>query len=566
MAISKGCVYLNGEAEPQPVYSSEQRKEIIDKIFKERTEEKVSDNTEINFKKYYQRFLNGEIQPETLQKYEGDWLRALKDKDNSGSDDFLSSDGWSARCINIASVNNRPLTDFGNAERLVDQANYYIRYCHQFTSWYVYTNSEGRWREDESGFINRIGKDVIRRIHVEASRAPTTDAMKGQSSWAYKCECRAALNNMVSLAQSSKRVIVIPDELDNDDYQFNLRNGTFNLKTLTLDDHNRMNFITRLADYEYNDKAQCPQFKKYLNRIFRSRTDKEDMIAFLQRAVGYTLTGATGEQCLFLLYGSGANGKSVFLDVLNALLGEYGTVTQSRTFTTERGEISNDIAALAGKRMVYASENSSDTHLDESIIKQLTGGENISARFLHQEFFTFKPRFKIWWAFNHPPAISDMTNSIWRRIKIVPFNEVLPESEWDKKLAEKLIAQELPGIFNWAIEGLKEYYRLGSLTPPKVIAEATNQYKEDQDILHEFIEDYCDLPTSDEIFGKKFEERAGDLYTAYKTWNTYNGDEKAMSSTKFGKLMHDKGFARDRRKDGKWYSGLKFKPGKRPSK
>ena len=302
-----------------------------------------------------------------------------------------------------------------------------------------------------------------------------------------------------------------------------------------LDEHNRMNFITRLADYEYDERAQCPLFKKYLNRIFRSRTDKDDMIAFLQRAVGYTLTGATGEQCLFLLYGSGANGKSVFLDVLNALLGEYGTVTQSKTFTTERGEISNDIAALAGRRMVYASENSSDTHLDESIIKQLTGGENISARFLHQEFFTFKPRFKIWWAFNHPPAITDMTNSIWRRIKIVPFNEVLPESEWDKKLAEKLIAQELPGI-------------------------------EDQDILHDFLEDYCEFPTADEVFGKKFEEKAGDLYTAYKTWNTYNGDEKPMSSTKFGKLMHDKGFQRDRRKDGKWYSGLKFKLGKRPYK
>jgi putative DNA primase/helicase len=371
---------------------------------------------------------------------------------------------------------------------------------------------------------------------------------------------------MISLAQNSNRVIVTPDRLDCDDYKFNLRNGTFNLKTLELDEHDRMNFITRIADYEYNNAARCPLFQKYLNRIFRSRSDKDDMIAFLQRAVGYTLTGSTEEQCLFLLYGSGANGKSVFLDVLNALVGEYGTVTQSRTFTTERGEISNDIAALAGKRMVYASENSSDTRLDESIIKQLTGGENISARFLHQEFFTFKPRFKIWWAFNHPPAITDMTNSIWRRIKIVPFNEVLPESEWDKKLAEKLINQELPGIFNWAIEGLKDYYRLGSLTPPKVISEATQRYKEDQDILHDFIEEYCVVPTEDDPFGKKFEVRASDLYTAYKQWNSYNGDEKPMSSTKFGKLMHDKGFQRDRRKEGKYYNGLKIAPGKMQSR
>jgi putative DNA primase/helicase len=554
-----------GESE-SPKYTQEQRAEIIDKIIEDRSKTRVTEDLTVDFKKYYQRFINGEVPPETLQKYEGDWLRALKDKDHSESDDFLLSEGWSARCINIATVNNRPLTDFGNSERLVDQANYYIRYCHQFTSWYIYTTSEGRWKKDDNGFINRIGKDVIRRVHVEASRAPTKDSTKSYSGWAYKCECRAALNSMVSLAQNSKRIVVSPDELDSNDYQFNLRNGTLDLKTLELQDHNRMNFITRLADYEYDDKAQCPQFKKYLNRIFRSRTDKDEMIAFLQRAVGYTLTGSTGEQCLFLLYGSGANGKSVFLDVLNALLGEYGTVTQSRTFTTERGEISNDIAALAGKRMVYASENSSDTHLDESIIKQLTGGENISARFLHQEFFTFKPRFKIWWAFNHPPAISDMTNSIWRRIKIIPFNEVLPESEWDKKLAEKLISHELPGILNWAIEGLKDYYRLGSLTPPKVIADATTQYKEDQDILHDFVIDYCDFPTENDPFGKLFEEKSSDLYSAYKIWNTYNGDEKPMSSTKFGRLMHDKGFQRERKSDGKYYIGIRFKTGKRPRK
>ncbi len=555
-----------GESEHAPQYTPEQKAEIIGKIVEERSKTRITEDLTVDFKKYYQRFINGELSPQELQKYEGDWLRALKNKDSDERDDFLLSEGWAARCTNIAAVNNRPLTDFGNAERMVDQANYYIRFCHQFTSWYIYTRSEGRWKKDEVGFINRIGKDVIRRIHVEASRAPTTDSMKAFSGWAFKCECRAALNNMVSLAQNSKQVIVTPDDLDCDDYQFNLKNGTFNLKTLELAEHNRMNFITRLADYEYDEKARCPLFQKYLNRIFRSRQDKDEMIGFLQRAVGYTLTGSTGEQCLFLLYGSGANGKSVFLDVLNALLGEYGTVTQSKTFTTERGEISNDIAALAGKRMVYASENSSDTHLDESIIKQLTGGENISARFLHQEFFTFKPRFKIWWAFNHPPAITDMTNSIWRRIKIVPFNEVLPESEWDKKLAEKLINQELPGIFNWAIEGLKDYYRLGSLTPPKVISEATQRYKEDQDILHDFIEEYCEVPTEDDPFGKKFEVRASDLYTAYKQWNSYNGDEKPMSSTKFGKLMHDKGFQRDRRKEGKYYNGLKISPGKMQSR
>ncbi|MDD2246397.1 MAG: phage/plasmid primase, P4 family [Proteiniphilum sp.] len=547
-------------------YTPEQKADIINKIIEERSKIRVTEDVDESFKKYYQRFLAGEVQPEELQKYDGDWLRALKEKDYERSDDFLQSEGWAARCVNIAAMNNRPLTDFGNAERLVDQANYYIRYCHQFTSWFIYTNSEGRWKKDETGFINRIGKDTIRRIHVEASRAPTTDSMKAFSSWAYKSEARAALNNMVKLAEDSKRVIVTPDNLDNDDYLFNLRNGTLDLKTFELKEHNRMNFITRIADYEYDGRSQCPLFNQYLNRIFRSREDKDEMIAFLRRAVGYTLTGSTQEQSLFLLYGSGANGKSVFLDILNALMGEYGTVTQSKTFTTERGEISNDIAALAGKRMVYASENSSDTKLDESMIKQLTGGENISARFLHQEFFTFKPRFKIWWAFNHPPAITDMTNSIWRRIKIIPFNEVLPENEWDKKLAEKIITRELSGVFNWAICGLKDYYALGSLNPPKIVADATQRYKEDQDILHDFITEFCEEPTANDPFGKQFMIKASELYEAYKSWNTYNGDEKPMSSTKFGRLLHDKGIQRDRKADGKYYIGLKLKSGKLRSK
>lgn len=159
-----------------------------------------------------------------------------------------------------------------------------------------------------------------------------------------------------------------------------------------------------------------------------------------------------------------------------------------------------------------------------------------------------------------------MTNSIWRRIKIIPFNEVLPENEWDKKLAEKIITKELPGVFNWAIAGLKDYYKFGSLNPPKVVSDATQKYKEDQDILHDFITEFCEEPTELDPFGKRFEIRASDLYDAYKSWNTYNGDEKPMSSTKFGRLLHDKGIQRDRKSDGKYYIGLKLKSGKIRSK
>lgn len=552
------------EYEARPKYSQDEKFDIISKLMEDAKQKYNSDNDALReeFNTYHSRFIAGEVSPEELEKYNGHWLKALKEKDRSTKNNIIEGEGSFLRRNEIAVLNCRPFTDLGNAERIVDQYGTLIKYIHPFNSWYVWTPSEGRWKKDVDGYCYRIAKDVVRRIPTEAQRAPTKEMMKAGYGWAFTCENRAHLAGMIELAQNDKRVIVAPDDMDANDYLFNLKNGTFNLKTLELQEHKKSDNISRLAPFEYQPNATCPEFLKYLDRIFRNRGDaKQDTISFLQRAVGYTLTGSTQEQCLFILYGSGANGKSVFLDILNALMGEYGTVTQSKSFTTDHGEINNDIAALAGKRLVYASENSSETKLDESLIKQLTGGENVSARFLHQEFFVFSPKFKLWWAFNHPPAISDMTNSIWRRLKIVPFDEVLPESEWDRKLAERLKTTELSGIFNWAIQGLKDYYKFG-LNPPKIVTKATSDYKMDQDILHDFINEYCEIPEENEPWGKRNTIKASELYGAYKIWNSYNGEEKPMSSTKFGRLLRDKGFSKDRTKDGNYYSGIRLKSDK----
>lgn len=551
------------ESETVIIYDDYAKADIINKITESIKKNKNAEDTVSReaFNKYHARFIEGEVTPKELEEYNGDWLKALKEKDRVKENDIINNGGSFLRRNEIAAINDRPYTDLGNSERLLDQYHTLIKFCHPFKSWFVWTPSEGRWKQDVDGYCYRIAKDVVRRIPIEAQRAPTPERLRQGFAWALSCENRAHLTGMVELAQSDRRIIVQPEELDSNDFLFNLKNGTFNLKTLVMQDHVKSDNISKLAPYDYSPYAKCPMFIKYLDRIFRNRGEqKQDTLSFLQRAVGYSLTGSTQEQCLFLLYGSGANGKSVFLDVLNALLGEYGTVTQSKTFTTNHGEINNDIAALSGRRMVCASENSSDTNLDESLIKQLTGGEDICARFLHQEFFTFRPRFKIWWGFNHPPAITDMTNSIWRRIKIVPFEEVLPESEWDRKLAQKLIDNELPGIFNWAIEGLRSYYEIG-LNPPQVVKTATSNYKMEQDVLHDFVFDMCELPKENEPFGKKFDVKASELYNAYKVWNSYNGDEKTMSSTKFGRLLRDKGFAKERDMYGIRYSGIRIKSG-----
>ena len=511
----------------------------------------IDDGSEIKkFKDYHSRYVAGELTESEIELYNGDWLLALKEKDRKKTLDFIDGDGFKLRRDELALMNNRPLTDVGNSERLIDQFSRQLRYCHQMKSWYIWNYSEGRWKGDANGYINRIAKDVVRRIFVEASRAPNKPHAQRMSSWAYQCECRSHMEGMIEIAKSSKSVVIDPGEFDKNDYQFNLRNGTLNLGTLELQPHNRDNTISKLAEYEYNKNATCPMFTKYLQRIFRSNPNKDEIIKFLQRAVGYSLTGSTQEQCLFLLYGSGANGKTVFLDVMLEVLGEYGTTTQSRTFTTERGQINNDIAALVGRRFVCASENSSDSKLDEALIKQLTGGESISARFLHKEFFVFKPKFKLWWGFNHPPAISDMTNSIWRRIKIIPFTEILPESEWDKKLSLKIIANELPGVLNWAIEGLKEYNKIG-LQQPEVITAATKNYKNDQDVLRDFF-----VSTYLETDSESDEVKASDLYAAYKMWWLNIESSKPMSSTKFGRLIRDRGIHKVEKNTGNYYTHI----------
>lgn len=552
---------MNGESAPTKKYTLEQRKNIIDTILSEPRDRDKSED-QIKWDVYYQRFLNGEITAEELKSSNGDWLKALKEKDRKKKLTVIDNEGSSLRRNEIACINKRPLTDIGNAERLVDQYGNYLKYCHHFNSWYVWTPSEGRWRKDDLEQIYRAAKDVVRRIGVEATRGDTKEGCEKLYKWAMTCECRSHLIGMVDIAKCDLKIATLPEIWDVDDLSINLLNGTYDLKTFELREHSIKDYNSKISQFEFDAAATCPNWIKFLNRIFRSRDDKQDIISFIQRAVGYTLTGSTKEQCMFLLWGSGANGKSVLIDVIRTMMGEYGVTVDSSTFVTSKagsdgGRARGDIARLAGARMISSSENSPDSRLDEQLIKNLTGSDKVTARFLYQEAFEFYPKFKIWWAFNHQPQIYDTTNSIWRRIKLIPFEETIPDSEQDPLLADKL-KLEIPGIFNWAIEGLKNYYEIGSLGAPSAVDKATREYREDQDILHEFISDKCELQKDNDPFGKLFDVKAKDLYEAYKTWNAWNGDERPMTSTKFGNLLKDRGLKKERKSDGVHYYGIKL--------
>src|SRR5262249_4964648 len=247
-------------------------------------------------------------------------------------------------------------------------------------------------------------------------------------------------NAMVKRAQHQPEVVIAHRELDKDPWLLNVENGTLDLRTGTLQDHKREDFITKMVPISYNPEAQCPKWEAFLLDIMG---DNEGMVAFLQRVIGYTLTGRTTEQCFFILYGSGGNGKSKVRAVMEALLGEHATTAAFSTFLESRhGTVRNDLAKLAGARLVVASESNAGGHLAESDVKTLTGGDRVTARFLYQEHFEFTPQFKLFLITNHKPEIKSQDHGMWRRIHLIPFMKTIAEEDEDKYFFEHVLQPE----------------------------------------------------------------------------------------------------------------------------
>ena len=452
------------------------------------------------------------------------------------------------------------LDDCGNAIRMCNMFGRNIRHCEAWGKWFIWDGQ--RWKEDVNNTIYYFAKKVSKSIYNEAAQCNDSKESLELSKWAHESSNNSRINAMVESCKSEHDygIPITFDVLDKDIYLFNTQNCTLDLRTLERLPHDHINLITKISPVAYDPEAKCPTWLAFLERIFKDNKEKDNIISFLKRSCGYSLTGDTREQVMFFLYGSGANGKSTFIDTIQYIMGDYAVATESNTFTTVKGDaIRNDIARLVGMRFVSASENSTESLLDESLVKKLTGNEKVSARFLHQEYFDFYPQFKIWWGFNHQPYIRDNTNSIWRRILLVPFEQIIPDSEQDKKLGDKL-KLEAPGILNWMIEGLEEYYKIG-IDAPSCVKTATKEYREDQDVLHDFIADCCDTKDDKNFAGKDLSAEASALYNNYKSWyNLSGGNSKdQISMTKFGRLLIELGYTRKRKNNGKEYHGIAIK-------
>lgn len=442
------------------------------------------------------------------------------------------------------------LTDLGNARRLIKLYGGKILYCELWEQWLVWDST--RWKLDQTSEVKRMAKATVKQIPLEATNA-TGKRKRRILDWSLRSESAGKLEAMVRVAQSEREVIASPEDFDSDVWMLNCQNCVVDLRTGATLPHDPHARHTKQVKADYDPHAQAPTWAAFLRRIM---DNNDNLITFLQRAIGYSLTGATREQVVFFLYGKGANGKSTFLNALRFLLADYSKNTPTGTLMRKKDSgsgASDDLARLLGVRFVTAIETDENQQLSESTIKSLTGEDDITARHLYSGFFDFKPQLKIWLACNHKPVITGVDNGIWRRIRLIPFMVTIPENERDDDLPKKLEA-EAAGILRWAIEGCL-LWQAEKLGMPEEISQAVSDYRTEMDSLATFIQDECVLLPSAVA-------AAGDLFQRYQKWAMAAG-EKVLTQRAFGGKLSERGFTSRRGTAGKhiWQGiGLKSDP------
>lgn len=427
-------------------------------------------------------------------------------------------------------------TDMGNAERLVARHGHDLRYCEKLNRWFIWDGV--RWAVDDSGEVTRRAKETVRSIYGEAADAEEDSTRQELAKHARMSETDQRIRSMIRLAKSEPGIPITPSEMDLDDFLFNCANGTIDLRTGALRSHRREDLITKLSPIAYDPEASCPRFQAFIQRIM---AEDDDVIGYLQRYLGYGLSGSTREESLLLMVGEGRNGKSKLLSTIQYAMGDYARQIQAETLLMKRGgSISNDIAGLVGIRFIAASEIEEGRSLGESLVKQLTGGDKVNVRFLYSEYFEFLPKFKICMAANHLPLIQGTDHAIWSRVKLLPFDVIIPEEEQDKQLGEKL-RDEAAGILAWLVEGCRQW-QAGGLAEPGTIREATAHYRSEMDSFGAFLASQC-------VKDPRAFAGATELYEAYDEW-CRSVNEDPLSQKAFGTKLTRAGFPADQKGPG----------------
>jgi putative DNA primase/helicase len=434
-------------------------------------------------------------------------------------------------------------TDSTNAMRLVKEHGRDIRYNASWKKWVVWNGKY--WEMDEGGvLIHEKGLEMVRNIYDELKKTADYRERIDIEKAAMMSESVRRRKAFVEAATWISALRTKTEELDSNPWLLNVKNGTINILSGEFREHRQEDMITKIANVDYDPKADCPMWKKFVREIMDY---KADIIKFVQTAAGWSLSGDISEQTMFILYGTGANGKSTFLNTIMYLLGDYAIATPTETFMKKSGDnYSNDVARLRSTRFVTTTEVEQGRRLSEPLIKKITGNDEMTARFLYGEFFNFSPTFKIFMATNHKPVIKGTDYGIWRRIKLIPFTERIPEEKQDKHLELKL-REEASGILNWLLEGIANW-KQERLKTPKAVLFATDEYRGEMDVIGNFITEKCDQKKEMAILLKK-------LYKAYSDWCEEN-NEHAVSDRFFTLRLKEMGFKQGRTSTERFWVGI----------
>jgi putative DNA primase/helicase len=437
---------------------------------------------------------------------------------------------------------NIQFTDATNAERLLKLYGRDIRYNAAWKKWLVWDGK--KWQVDDGALIHEKGLEMVRGLYDEQLKTPDYRERMEIEKYAMLSESVRRREAFIKAASWIRELNITSEDLDINPWLLSVQNGTIDIESGTFREHKQEDMITKIANVEYVPGADCPLWKQFIREIMGLNGD---IIRFLQAVVGMAITGDVSEQSIFIFYGSGANGKSTFLNTIMYILGDYALTTTTETFMKRNNEQStNDIARLRGSRFVTTTEVDQGKRLSEPLIKQITGNDKVTARFLYGEYFSYMPTYKIFMGTNHKPIIKGTDFGIWRRIKLIPFVTRIEPDKQDKHLEEKLRA-EGPGILNWLLEGTYRWRKEG-LVVPEAVSVATDDYKGEMDIIGNFLKECC-------IQSPGVSIRIRELFKAYQEWCEQN-NEKAVSERILTSRLKEMGFNRIRSAEARYWSGI----------
>ncbi len=441
-------------------------------------------------------------------------------------------------------------TDLGNSIRFTQRFHEDLKVL-KSGGWLAWDGV--RWASGEHE-AQEYAKKVSGIVFDECMSA--TDAVERRQlwEWALKSQASQRISAVMQLARTDRRIVRDVNAFDTDLWGVTFQNGYVDLRTAQLSPHDKARLSTHVCPVDYDADADCPRWDRFMREVC---CDDLELVKFIQRAVGYSMTGLTTEHALLLLYGSGSNGKSTFLETLRLMLGDYSRNTAFDTFLSSRFKADKSehvLSQLYGVRFVTAIEAEEGAKIAEALIKNVTGGDTITARALYEKYFDYSPQFKVWLAANHRPRVHGTDEGFWRRIHLIPFTAHFKDKEQQKDL-RSVLTSELPGIAAWAVRGCLEWRAIGGLKPPPSVTGATKDYREGQDLLAQWLTDCCSVAPKETR--SEFRVTAADAYKCFSAWCSQEG-ERPWAKKTLGIRLQDLQFEKFRTKREREWIGFEL--------